>query len=350
MSKRQGRQSSGKRNSSSSQSRRRLHIPHRSRHVPDSEWRRTYPGPVPPQWQEIAAAKGFLIVDRVRDRSHVVLRCRECGADTVQKAYVLRTALPICGGCLETRRLQDAAKCGFTLLERDEMHHKYGHYRLPCGHAARLQFGRVERLAREGKAAGRAGFHCPTCYAARLSSDAAARGWTLLGPDPEANPNYRSYRHDGCGHTQRIAIANIITGRVGCEQCGTCWSAAPSEIYVLAFEVPHKGSFIKLGYSRDPESRLRYQLGIPGSVEATVLYRFPMPTGHIAQKTEKALHGKLKQRFPDWVIPCNELADWINVKTEIYRADILPHVIKLLKAASANQQTSPRSGKPRSSG
>jgi hypothetical protein len=114
--------------------------------------------------------------------------------------------------------------------------------------------------------------------------------------------------------------------------------------------VPHKGSFIKLGYSRDPESRLRYQLGIPGSVEASVLYRFPMPTGHIAQKTEKALHAKLKQRFPDSVIPCNELADWINVKTEIYRADILPHVLTHLKAATANQQTSPRSGKPRSSG
>ncbi|MBQ1203362.1 MAG: hypothetical protein IIX61_06130, partial [Loktanella sp.] len=74
-----------------------LFVPHRSRHVAASDWT-IFPKPIPAHWHDLAAAKGFEIVARVRDRLHVVLKCNICGAFTAQKTHVLRTAQPACGG------------------------------------------------------------------------------------------------------------------------------------------------------------------------------------------------------------------------------------------------------------
>ncbi|MGV0821186.1 hypothetical protein [Martelella sp. AMO21009] len=159
---------------------RRLHIPHRSRHVPDSEWRRTYPGPVPPQWQDIAESKGFRVVGRVRNRYHIVLECKKCSGHTVQKVFVLRTATPLCAACQETRGRDNAENCGYRFLKRDEHDRHYAQYLLPCGHTVRRQFGRIEKLSRDGLIDGRPGYRCPECYSEKLQSEAHKRGWTLV--------------------------------------------------------------------------------------------------------------------------------------------------------------------------
>ena len=79
-----------------------LHLPRRSRDVPQTEWTE-YKRRIPAAWHAIAEAKGYRIDRRVRDRLHVVLECRDCGAHTAHRVYTLRSALPACGGCQARR-------------------------------------------------------------------------------------------------------------------------------------------------------------------------------------------------------------------------------------------------------
>lgn len=50
---------------------------------------RVHPGAVKASWTEAAAAKGYVVAARVRDRLHVALLCRTCGALSVARIFVL---------------------------------------------------------------------------------------------------------------------------------------------------------------------------------------------------------------------------------------------------------------------
>ncbi len=306
-----------------------LHLPRQSRDVAATDWT-DQQRPIPAAWHAFAKRKGYRIDRRIRDRSHVALECLACGAHTAHKVYTLRSAQPACGGCQVAQQRGNAAKAGFVLKVRDEAHRHYATYRLPCGHEARLQRGRVAKLAAEGPVPGRDGFHCDICHLENLQQTAADWGWRVIGADPDGSANYRLLEHEACGHRQRVATANLDTGRFNCGGCGECWSAAPSNLYLMRFGVPGLGCFVKLGYSLNPGSRLRSQLGLRRDVEAELIDEVPMPSGQVALRIEKGLHRQLKADHPDKVIPRGELEGWINVTSEIYAAEAEPIIRRLL--------------------
>ena len=63
-----------------------------------------FPAPIRPHWQATAAAKGFRILARIRDRYHLLLRCRTCRRDFPTKLFVLMRGQPLCPHCLAARR------------------------------------------------------------------------------------------------------------------------------------------------------------------------------------------------------------------------------------------------------
>ncbi|MFD0860510.1 GIY-YIG nuclease family protein [Roseovarius aquimarinus] len=320
-----------------------LHIPRRSRHVPAHEWRPINRG-IPEAWHAIAEAKGYRIHRRIRDRLHLALECRLCGALTAHKVHTLRSARPACGGCRERAMLAQAAKAGVVLGARDPAHRHYASYTLPCGHTARLQRGRIAKLAEEGPAAGRSGYHCAPCHLARLGALAQSWGWRLVGADPEGNANYRALGHEACGHVQRVATANIVTGRYDCGGCGESWAAAPSFLYLIRLGVSGGGTYVKLGYSRNPRSRMLHQLGLGDEVEAELIDEVPMPSGQVALAVERGLHARLRADHPDLVIPRADLAAWINVTSEVYAARAEPIIRRMLDEVESPRW--PRSGCP----
>ncbi|MCY4480355.1 MAG: hypothetical protein OXB97_10705, partial [Rhodospirillales bacterium] len=148
--------------------------------------------------------------------------------------------------------------------------------------------------------------------------------------------NYRMYAHeDGCGETQRIARANMQTGRFGCEVCGDVWSADPSALYLMRFCPPDRRPVLKVGMSRDPESRMRHQLGLPGHVEARILRIVPMETGRAALIAEKRLHGELRRQYPEAVVPPEEFTDYLKVVSEIYDVSLEAVILKMLDRVEA---------------
>lgn len=276
--------------------------------------------PIPASWPAIAQAKGFDLLARIRDHHHLALRCHACGGINKVKAYTLRSARPQCQHCLETRWRQTAREAGAELLRRCPQSHKHVFLRLGCGHVIRRQMGLVTRVAR-----GEAAFRCDTCHAAREKREASARDWRLIGPDPQGDPNYRLYAH-ACGHQQRVARVNMQTGRFTCGGCGEAWPAAPSALYLMRFTLPDARVLIKLGMSRDPQSRLRHQLLRHGDVKAELLAHLPVRRGQRALTLERGLHRILRRRFPAQVVPRAVFERHLKVVSEIYEPTLEPQL------------------------
>lgn len=299
----------------------------------DFQWRPTitvgghaYPvfdADIPAAWQEIAEEKGYDIVTRVRDRYHLVLRHEDCGADMVCKAFTLRTSIPICPNCLDIKRRALCTAAGVTYVGRGE---RPNYFRIlqPCGHEAIRQQELLERV-RQGKIE----IRCEECLGERLKAEARSRDWELIGDDPWDDRSYRLYRHD-CGHRQRIAVANMATGRLACGSCSQGWTGDPSFIYAMRFILKNGRDAIKVGYSKVPQSRLRHQLITERDQYAMVIRTIPIPTGHLAIILEKRLHATLARRHPEAVLDRSEFADEVRVVSELYCASIEPEIMALL--------------------
>ena len=293
-----------------------------------------YPGDLKANWIATAKDKGFDIVSRIIDRFHLALRCHRCGVVIKVRLYTLMSAQPKCSSCVESGWIRMARAAGLTYLDRCSDDRHYAIYKAPCGHELRRQFEIIERAA-----AGKTRLRCEVCHNEYERQEAEQEGWALLGPDPEGNPSYRHYQHVNCGHTQRIARANIQSGRVSCGACGEMWSAAPSQLYAMRFVLPNSRELVKLGYSNNPDSRLHHQLIKDPDMPCAILRTVPVATGQTAIRLEKALHRKLRQTHPDAVVAAEIYRAQIRVKSEIYDASITQLVLDELDAIAAQTST-----------
>lgn len=274
-------------------------------------------GTIKPDWIVEAAAKGYDIVARVVDRLHLALRCHKCGGVTKVKRFTLMSAQPLCSHCMVQEWTADAQAAGLEFLRRDDTDRHYGIFRADCGHEVTRQFGFVKRAANGGVK-----IRCETCQTAFEVEEARERDWTLLGPDPVGDPSYRHYRHDACGHEQRMARGNVKSGRHACGKCSLYWSAAPSHIYAMSFTLASGRELVKLGYSNDPESRLHYQLKRDPDMPCSILRMVAVPTGQDAARLEKRLHAVLRRAHPDCMVDPAAYQTQIRVKSEIYDASL----------------------------
>jgi len=190
----------------------------------------------------------------------------------------------------------------------------------------------MHRVARV--ATGPQHLRCETCLAERDAVVAARRGWELIGPDSQGNPNYRLYRHEGCGQEQQIARINMTTGRVTCHHCGACWLTSPNAIYLMTITLPGETRVIKLGHARDPDSRLNYQLIADNAVQGTVRRVVPMPNGLMAQRAERRLHAIVRNTMPIAVVPRHVYDGHLRVKSEVYYPAASALIDELLDATA----------------
>lgn len=284
-----------------------------------------FSGTILPAWITTAGAKGFDIAARIIDRLHLALRCRRCGAIHRSRLYTLMSAQPSCPACMEADWRREASTAGLEYLCRDADDRHYAVYKAACGHDIRRQTGQVSRIA-----TGNVALRCEICHTATEAAEASARGWTLTGPDLEHNPNYRIYHHDACGHSQRIARANMQTGRHACGGCDEGWSTSPSYIYLMHFTLASSRPVIKLGYSRDPVSRLAHQLRVDPAMPCEIIRQVAMPSGHAAIRAEKAMHSALKRAHPEAIVDPASWRGQIKVKSEIYDEALLPVILGML--------------------
>lgn len=285
--------------------------------------------PIHDAWQVIAESKGYEIVGRVGDRLHLSLRCHDCDGLHDTRVFTLRTAQPRCPHCMWDAWEDDAADAGLTLLGRDYHDRHVGIYRAGCGHVLHRQFSLIRDVA-----LGNSQLRCETCLEARLADEAARQGWQIVGATPDGAANYRSYRHH-CGHERRVTVANMRNGRVACAACEDSWMSKPSALYLMVFRLGLGRRYLKLGYSSDPELRLRQRLLRDPDATARVLRTVRVRDGRTAVKIEKRLHATLRASHPDCVVPPDEYAAIINVGSEVYDARLEPQLHACLDAVAA---------------
>ncbi|WP_417809485.1 GIY-YIG nuclease family protein [Thioclava sp.] len=286
-----------------------------------------YNGTIHAHWADAATAKGYRILARVKNKDHLALECATCGGVHISRHSVVLNANPECPHCIKARWRAKSNAAGLKMLRRDPKHRHYAFYRAPCGHELRRQFTFVERVAR-----GEVAHRCEICLKHREQAEAKAQGWERIGADPKGKDNYRLYRHaDGCGATARVARVNMQTGRFTCPGCGESWSTEPSYLYAMRFELKPGKFVIKLGYSRDPESRLQHQLARSRDLPRVLLRKIPMRSGRYAQLMEKRLHKRLERRYPAELVPRHEFINLLKVKSEIYRPNLETVILRELK-------------------
>lgn len=289
-----------------------------------------YAGVVAPHWQAEARLKGFEITGRIRDRYHLALRCHACSHVHESRIYTLMSAQPQCPACMIARLQEDADAAGLTHIDRDPGHRHYSLYAAPCGHTLRRQHEIIRRAA-----SGSTDLRCDVCHAARAAKEASDRGWMLIGADPQGDVNYRLYQHaNGCGASQRIARANMQTGRFDCTACGVGWASAQSFLYAMRFTLASGRELVKLGFSRDPESRLLHQLQIDRAMPCKVLRTVPMPSGRAALSTEKRMHARIRRHHPGAMVNPQAYRKQIRVGSEIYDATLTSVVLAMLDGVS----------------
>lgn len=279
-------------------------------------------GAIKPKWAEEAQKKGYNILARIVDRMHLALQCKRCGYISKTRLYTLMSAQPLCENCVEQAWKADATTAGLTFIKRDPAHRHYGIYHMGCGHEVRRQFALMKRVA-----AGETCLRCETCHAELEVSEAAALGWDLIGPDSEGDPNYRIFQHAECGHTQRIARANIQTQRFSCGGCGIDWPAARSFIYVMLFTTATGRDLVKAGFSRNPTSRMHHQLVVGQEMPCEILRTVAVPTGREALCIEKRLHKMLQRDHPECIVDPASYRGQIRVISEIYDASLTPTIL-----------------------
>jgi len=288
-----------------------------------------FPKPASRKWHEAAETKGFHLIARAKDRLHVVLACKTCGKATLKRISVVLGHNPECPHCIAARRKAAAAKVGAELVAPDPKgDRQYGVYRLPCGHTDRRQHHRVEAAA-----AGGHGLSCEVCLNERHAAEAEAQDWQLIGPSVRKNASYRRYEHV-CGHRQDVSVANMRNGDVDCAGCGESWTSKPSRLYILGFKLSGL-EVIKLGFSSNPEFRMRQVQFDPAKTEGKVQRVIEIETGHRAIGVEKALHSHIKAHRPDLIVPPELFREHIRTTSEIYHRHGRSYISALLDAIEA---------------
>lgn len=294
--------------------------------------------PSPGHWRDAAEAKGFRLIGRGQDRLHVILGCLRCGAATLKRISVVLNHNPECPHCISARRAAAAASVGARLVGADPQSDRhYGLYMLNCGHTERRQHHRVESAA-----AGGHNLSCETCTHDRHASEAEDQDWALIGPAKHRSVSYRSYEHV-CGHRQSVAVANMRHGDVDCAGCGQSWSSKPSKIYLLGFKLPDI-EVLKLGFSSNPEFRVRQVQYNPELTRGKVLRTINVATGHDAICKEKALHSYIKSDRPELTVEPTVFKEHIRTVSEIYHSCGRTYLEHLMSALEDGWD--PRSGEP----
>lgn len=276
----------------------------------------------PPAWDKRAQKIDCMIYAWDGHDKLLVLHI-PCGRLMVISVSTLHPACPRCPTC---HRRQWAALCqmsGVTLIGRAE-HPDYLLTRNPCGHEAVRRQDLLENYNRRDGPR-----RCLGCQQERDAEQARVRGWQLLGRDPEHNPRYRLYRHEDCGHIQRIARARMRAGRLTCPRCSPGWRREPSCLYVGRLPLASGMTAVKLGFSRNPRTRLHH-LRTKRAQQVQIRHAVAVPTGHEAFIQEKALHALARHTYPEAVLERSAFEGQVTVVSELYHAWLEPVLISWL--------------------
>ncbi len=275
-----------------------------------------------------------------------------------------------CEYCFENRLIDSLARIGASLLGESTRGSLFRQVRLSCGHLTDLRTGNILVLGDTYK--------CSQCYKESLEYHCENNGVVLL---EDINTYYVMVRFKKCGHIKEANKAQIFRDNLVCRDCvedtfreealqqGLILNGAPntpnknlrnyilpcgctkdlrpshvresrwacdihdsshlikeSFVYLLLLR-NNETSFLKLGYSRDVDSRA---LGYGFSGEIDRIHAIKFPTGRQAMEFEQSIHKKYRK----FKLNKNYTGKFMsNGKTECYPLHLMNDLLKELEVA-----------------
>lgn len=127
---------------------------------------------------------------------------------------------------------------------------------------------------------------CPICYKQKVTETYLSNGLELVQETSQAKAVYKFIE---CGHERELYKSAAIRGNCICHVCNnTAWSK-PSKIYILKFETNSGFKFIKFGYGKNINNRLR-EYRTNNLTLLNILFDFDTQSGYSAMLVEKSIH------------------------------------------------------------
>lgn len=100
------------------------------------------------------------------------------------------------------------------------------------------------------------------------------------------------YKFKCCGATKKLYKVAVERGNCLCPSCGNGWMTKPSKIYLFQLETSDGFNFLKFGYGKDLENRVR-EYRLKDCKFKSLIYYIDLPSGQIAMREELRIHSEL---------------------------------------------------------
>lgn len=245
----------------------------------------------------LAEEKNLQYCGKTDDPNNRKFRFLACGHLQEIRLVHVRNDNFTCRTCFERDIKREAQEAGLTLIEKGSRT-RYWKYRFDdCGHHREYKLEQVRRQS----------VLCQRCFSNKLLAEADNVGLTLIDRHYAGDMGKRVYQCNTCGHKQSITIEAVRVNSFKCHGCEDSSYDQPSFVYLLRIKVD-SNQWLKLGFSKNINIRVG-QYGLPDNAKVRLLVCREVATGHLASKTEKAIHRK----FQDHRLPGREMNEFHTV-------------------------------------
>lgn len=164
-------------------------------------------------------------------------------------------------------------------------------------------------------------FECTICRVSKWSEEANNVSLTYLGAGSGQKHRYRAL----CGHDMLLKPSTVRVGHWTCRSCDSGYLDRVNYLYLYKVACSDGNSFVKLGYSGNPEYR-KYDYSASVGTHFELLKKVSVPTGRDAIRLENLLHSKYKSQnlSKDFVMQYLTESGF----TECYPSSVSDNIIK----------------------
>lgn len=185
---------------------------------------------------------------------------------------------PICSQCQDEAKQSLFTKHNYEIIEKITKE-KYL-VKKPCGHIAHAYITHMKSSDK---------ITCSYCNLESHLEYCEKLGVEYL---EQTNSAQAIYKFKCCGAVKELYKIAVERGNCLCPSCGNGWMTKPSKIYLFELETNTGFAFLKFGYGKDLENRVR-EYRLKDCTFKSLIYSVDLPSGQIAMKEELRIHSEL---------------------------------------------------------
>ncbi len=224
--------------------------------------------------------------DRKGNMVFRAVRFRGCGheQDVCYTNSTRKDAIggPICKQCQKEAKDVLFTKHNYEVL--DQITKDKFLVKKPCGHITHAYIDHMKHYDV---------IECRECIFERHLRFCENMGLEYIEP---RSPTKALYKFKCCGAEKELFKIAVERGNCLCPSCGNGWMTKPSKLYLFEMETTSGFVFLKFGYGKDLNNRLR-EYRLKDCTLKNIIYTIDLPSGFVAMKEELRIHGELGERL-----------------------------------------------------